>query len=278
MMLALSAPPFADPSGAASLAGFNSPSGLPFEAMQFGAPQFDFMNQALGDASFMRGGFGMSPMMNMMMAYMQQQQMMMMLLLLLLMQQRQMQQIYAMLGRQQNGPGGGPSGVSQVGPGGSSQGGSCSPVPNPQLSGDDAKTAQYIDDYLAKKNSPAAGKNAGELMVYYGKKYDVDPIILLSICGQETQFGKTGIGVNGMMGVGAYDNDPQNACRNPEFSGVAKQIEVGAKTFAHLRAKGGSSSKDPISVQTAAVNRAGWATDAGWHNGVDRMYRQIANA
>jgi hypothetical protein len=146
------------------------------------------------------------------------------------------------------------------------------------LTGNDKKTASFINDYLASKGSPAAGKGAGEMMVKYGKQYNVDPLILLSIAGHETAFGKTGIGVNGMLGVGAYDSDPNNATRNPEFSGIENQIRRGAETFSRLRAKGGSSSDDSIANQLAAANRGGWATDGNWHNGVARMYSQVSEA
>lgn len=152
------------------------------------------------------------------------------------------------------------------------------PTPPPNLTGNDAKTAKFIDDFLVKKGSPAAGQHAGEYMVEYGKQNKVDPLILLAIAGQETQFGKTGIGVNGWMGVGAYDSDPNNATRNPHFSGVEQQIKVGAETFARLRAKGGASENDSIAQQTAVVNRAGWATDPRWGAGVANMYAEISKA
>jgi hypothetical protein len=144
------------------------------------------------------------------------------------------------------------------------------------LTADDQKVADFINNYLEEKGSPAAGQGAGEMMVKYGKEYDVDPLVLLSIAGQETQYGKTGIGVNGMLGVGAYDSDPNNATRNPAFSGIENQIRRGAETFSRLRANGGSSSSDSIADQTAAVNKAGWATDQNWHNGVTSIYNSIA--
>jgi hypothetical protein len=148
-------------------------------------------------------------------------------------------------------------------------------IDNKALQGDDKKTADAINQYLTKKGSPAADKNAGELMVKYGKQYGVDPRALLAIAGQETQYGKLGVGVNGMLGVGAYDNDPNNSTRNKAFSGVETQIRRGAETFARLRAKGGASANDSMSAQLAAVNKAGWATDRNWHNGVSSIYNQI---
>ncbi len=132
--------------------------------------------------------------------------------------------------------------------------------------------AKAIDSFLAEQGS-SAPEGTGALFVKAGKENDVDPLILLSIAGQETQWGKTGIGINGWMGVGAYDSDPNNATRNSKFSGVENQINVGARTFHNLREKGGSSSGDSIAAQTSAVNKAGWATDQNWHNGVTSIYQ-----
>lgn len=135
--------------------------------------------------------------------------------------------------------------------------------------------AGFIDQYLRKKGSKAADQHFGELAVKYGKEFDVDPLVLLAIAGHETGFGKLGVGLNGLLGVGAYDSDPNNSTRNSHFSGVENQLRVGAKTFANLRKKGGASSSDPIEKQLQAVNKAGWATDPKWHTGVAAMYKQI---
>lgn len=135
--------------------------------------------------------------------------------------------------------------------------------------------AAFIDNYLRKKGSKAADQHFGELAVKYGKEFDVDPLVLLAIAGHETGFGKLGVGLNGLLGVGAYDSDPNNSTRNSKFSGVENQLRVGAKTFANLRKKGGASASDPIEKQLQAVNKAGWATDPKWHSGVAAMYKQI---
>jgi hypothetical protein len=137
---------------------------------------------------------------------------------------------------------------------------------------------QKIDQYLSSKGSKAGDAKFGELAEKYGKQYDVDPMILLAIAGQETAFGTTGVGLNGLLGVGAFDSDPNNSTRNSRFSGVEQQLKVGAETFANLRKKGGASSSDPVEVQTAAVNKAGWASETNWHTGVDQMYRQVKQA
>lgn len=128
--------------------------------------------------------------------------------------------------------------------------------------------AMFIERHLEKSGSPAAGRGVGEMMVRYGREYDVDPRILLAIAGHETGYGKLGVGMNGMLGVGAYDSDPDNATRNPEFSGLENQVRKGAETFANLRARAGVGPDAPIEVQLQAVNRAGWATDPAWYLGV----------
>lgn len=87
---------------------------------------------------------------------------------------------------------------------------------------------------------------------------------------------RCGTGVRGMLGVGAYDSNPNNAVNNSKFSGVENQLRVGAKTFANLRKKGGASPQDPVDKQIAAVNSAGWATDKNWHKGVSSIYRQVS--
>lgn len=138
--------------------------------------------------------------------------------------------------------------------------------------------AGFINDYLRKKGSKAADQQFGELAVKYGREFEVDPLVLLAIAGHETGFGKLGVGLNGLLGVGAYDSDPNNSTRNSKFSGVENQLRVGAKTFANLRKKGGASPSDSIEKQLEAVNRAGWATDPKWHQGVAAMYKQIKGA
>lgn len=175
-------------------------------------------------------------------------------------------------GKAHHGGGGGKAHKSSKSPGAGTSGGSTAP----RL----ANTAdgQAIDKYLSKQGSKAGDAQFGELAEKYGKQYDVDPMILLAIAGHETRFGTTGVGLNGLLGVGAYDSDPNNSTRNSKFSGVEQQLKVGAETFANLRRKGGASASDPVEVQTAAVNKAGWATDQNWHNGVDQMYKQVTQA
>lgn len=143
------------------------------------------------------------------------------------------------------------------------------------LDGNDKKTAEEIDRFLAQKGSPAAGlqPSAGQMMVDAGKKYGVDPRVLLAIAGHETGYGKLGVGVRKMLGVSAYDHNPNNV--NPKFDGVRNQIYEGARTFARLRSKGGATASSDVASQLRAANRAGWATDSRWYQGVGRIYHQL---
>ncbi|MBI2252108.1 MAG: glucosaminidase domain-containing protein [Armatimonadetes bacterium] len=141
------------------------------------------------------------------------------------------------------------------------------------LKKNDQKLANFINNYLISKGSPAANKGAGEWMVYYGKKYHVDPLILLSIGAHETGLGSLGVGVRKMLGVGAYDNNPDGAT---PYDGLEKQIKYGAITFSNLRKISGISQDASLSTQLLAVNRAGWASDSKWHKGVAQHYNKIA--
>jgi hypothetical protein len=78
-----------------------------------------------------------------------------------------------------------------------------------------------------------------------------------------------------MLGVGAYDSDPNNATRNKAFSGIENQIRRGAETFARLRSRGGGNASQSLGDQFAAVNKGGWATDRNWYKGCSSIYQQI---
>ena len=179
--------------------------------------------------------------------------------------------------------GGSGGGGSVGGSGGSGSVGGSSKVGQVDTSKcSDEDLAKGIDEFLASKGSPCP-EGTGALFVEAGKKYDVDPLVLVSIAGQETQWGQTGIGMNGMLGVGAYDSDPNNATRDPKFAGVANQIERGAETFANIRAGNGGSASDSIADQLKAVNnhengnQYWWASDSNWDEGVQSIYEnQVA--
>lgn len=136
----------------------------------------------------------------------------------------------------------------------------------------DPQLAAKIDAYLEERNSPGAG--SGNLFVENGKKHNVDPLLLLAIAGHETGYGTLGIGANGMLGVGAYDDNPENALNDPQFAGIANQLNVGGRTFDHWREHFGGSPDDPIEDQVVMVGQK-WATDPNWHNGVMRHYAAI---
>jgi hypothetical protein len=136
----------------------------------------------------------------------------------------------------------------------------------------DPELASKIDAYLEEHGSPGAG--SGNLFVESGQKHNVDPLLLLAIAGHETGYGTLGIGENGMLGVGAYDDNPENALTDPQFAGIANQLNVGGRTFAHWRKHFGGSPDDSIEEQVVMVGQK-WATDPNWHNGVMRHYAEI---
>ena len=232
-------------------------------------------SMGLGSGMGMVPGFGGStnPMQSMfggMMQMLQQQQMMMMQMMMMMMMQMM-----------QNGFGGGANGANGAagmnGMGGANGTGAANGAAGAtsNLQGDDAKKSKFIDQYLEKKGSPMAGKGAGDMMIRYAKENNMDPLILLAIARQETNMGKTGIGINGCLGVGAYDSNPTNALTNPNFAGMEMQLNKGAKTFNNLRSSGGSNANAPVDQQIAAAGKK-WATDPGWAKGVTSIYNQIA--
>lgn len=167
-------------------------------------------------------------------------------------------------------PSGGGSTPDSGGSAPSSSGGQVNALP-PKLAGDDKKLAQFIEGKLA--GTPAAGKGLGAQFVAAGRKYDVDPLALAAIGKHETGFGALGVGLDKMLGVGAYDSSPSTP---RQWDGAVQQIYAGAETFANLREKGGSNAKAPIASQLSAVNKAGWATDPNWHSGVGRAYNELS--
>ncbi len=174
-----------------------------------------------------------------------------------------------------HGGGGSSSGGGGGSVSSSSDSGSSSPISTvpPELAGDDKKLAAFIEKEL--KGTPLAGKGLGAHFVKAGRDNKVDPLALLAISRHETRHGELGVGVTKHMGVGAYDSNPNGKTK---FDGAVQQIYSGAKTFANLREKGGSNDKDPIAKQLSAVNKAGWATDKNWHNGVGKHYNDIAKS
>lgn len=107
---------------------------------------------------------------------------------------------------------------------------------------------------------PSVPVKDADYAIAAGKKYGVDPVLLVAIGRWETDWGKKGLGKKGLvLGVGAYDSGPVYTWR-----GVAAQTDQGAKILA---AHG---------VHTLADVKAGkakfWATSPGWQAGVVAMY------
>lgn len=141
-----------------------------------------------------------------------------------------------------------------------------------------------LDLYVRKQGGlEAANRRFAKLAIEAGQKNDVDPLILTAIAAHETNFGQLGVGVDGLLGVGAFDLDPNNAIRNPQFAGVRNQLFVGAATFRNLRNEFQVGSSAPVQEQLFAANRrrtdgsSGWASDLNWHKGVFSHYRRVAD-
>lgn len=97
----------------------------------------------------------------------------------------------------------------------------------------------------------------------YGQKYGVDPLLLVAIGFQETNWGKAGLGRQGLiLGVGAYDSGPVYTWR-----GLDKQLDQGAKILAQH------------GVHRIEDVRAGkakfWTPSAGWAEGVSANYNKL---
>lgn len=153
---------------------------------------------------------------------------------------------------------------------GSDDSGPISTVP-PELAADDKKLAEAIEAQL--KGTPLANQGLGAHFVAAGRENKVDPLALVAISRHETNHGKLGVGVSKHMGVGAFDSSPNTPRK---WDGAQQQIYSGAKTFANLRKKGGSNEKAPLAQQLSAVNKAGWATDQGWHRKVGSHYNEVS--
>jgi len=138
--------------------------------------------------------------------------------------------------------------------------------------GGDGAMSKFIDSHLAGRGSPAAGRGAGDLFTKYAKQYNIDPLVLVAISQHETNHGKLGVGIRKMLGVGAYDSNPNGRTK---YDGMENQIKYGAITFNNLRKRGGSNPNAPLAQQLSAVNKAGWATDKNWHKKVMGHYNKI---
>jgi hypothetical protein len=158
----------------------------------------------------------------------------------------------------------------------------------------DAQVAQRIDTIFASGNPAAASHKVqdesgnmvtvGQLCVEEGRKHQMDPFLFMAIAKQETVYGTQGVGVSKMLGVSAYDNNPDG---NFGMNGLSAQIINGAQTFDRLRSQNGSGPNDPIDKQIAAVNgykngdpalgRPGqvWASDGTWYTHVTANYHEL---
>ncbi len=126
-------------------------------------------------------------------------------------------------------------------------------------------TVEFINDWLRIKKSPGARLSLGEIMADCSHDQDVDPFILLAIAAAETEYGKKGAGLDGLMGI-------------EDIEGPEEQIVEGAKLFSQLRENDETDEDAPVANQIIAVNRAGWCNDLNWHKSVFKYYQEIKRA
>jgi hypothetical protein len=97
----------------------------------------------------------------------------------------------------------------------------------------------------------------------YGAKYGVDPLLLVAIGFQETNWGKAGLGTKGLiLGVGAYDSGA-----TMKYAGLDKQLDQGAK----ILKQHGVTTIDDVRAGRARF----WATDPQWASGVSANYNKL---
>lgn len=126
-------------------------------------------------------------------------------------------------------------------------------------------TVDFINDWLRIKKSPGAKLSLGEIMAECGQEQNVEPFILLAISATETEYGKKGAGLDGLMGI-------------EDIEGPEEQIVEGAKLFSQLRENDESDEDAPVANQLISVNRAGWCDDLNWHKSVFKYYQEIKRA
>lgn len=136
----------------------------------------------------------------------------------------------------------------------------------------DENMADFINKYLSLKASPVKNCKVGELMVKYGNKYGVDPLVLLAISAYETGYGKLNEGFIKIIGLdfkdaGAGDKD--------EGKIIERQLEIGALNFRNMKLKAGVLKSEPLEHQLFKINRAGWSKNPDWHKGVLNHYGRI---
>src|SRR4051812_38247042 len=94
-----------------------------------------------------------------------------------------------------------------------------------------------------------------------GRKRKVDPLLLIAIGKQETNWGKAGDGRKGnILGVGSFDTGSSY-----KWSGVHGQLSKGAE----LLSKWGARTIGDVQRGKASA----WATDPNWEAGVARNYK-----
>jgi len=130
-----------------------------------------------------------------------------------------------------------------------------------------ASLAEQIDVYLTQRQSPLAG--LGRRFVKAGRRYGVDPLLLVSIAGAESEFGTTGGGpkVNNAFGWGPHIPFPD---WGTGIDTVAKglrtgYLDQGLKTIAQIGGKWApvGASNDPTGLNNQ------------WVRNVSALYQEL---
>lgn len=127
--------------------------------------------------------------------------------------------------------------------------------------------AKRIDAYLSSKGSPLAGYGAA--FVRAGRKYGVDPMLLVAISGQETSFGKYGPSrkIHNAWGWGPHIR----------FGSWEEGIDTVARGLSKGYIKQGLRTIGQISTKWAPVGAANDPTNLNqhWVKGVERFYAEL---
>jgi hypothetical protein len=124
---------------------------------------------------------------------------------------------------------------------------------------------QVPSSVLTAEGVPADQKAVADQM---GKKYNIDPQLLLAIALHETSFGTQGAGRQGYItGCGATDSG-----NLPQYAGVEASYECAAATLA---SKGIHTIQDLENYQQSHGRNAYDATDPGWTAGVVSSYNAL---
>lgn len=127
--------------------------------------------------------------------------------------------------------------------------------------------AAKIDRYLAKKESPLAGQGAA--FVRSGRRWRVDPLLLVAIAGHESVFGRNAYRPFNAWGWGGYT-----------FSSWAEGIEAVAKGLRTNYLDKGLTTISEIGGKYAPIGAGNDPTNLNqhWPGGVGRFYSELGGS